>query len=232
MTSNRLALFLIGWLLFALVIVVELGMGSSMSSGGSGALADAATPGIGIRYLIVVDAALFYTLLLMALEFVAPRAIMSRVQGIITLILSILGILAAIILIYIALTLLMLMITLLLAPPFGTLAYFAAWASFPSGTARATLGLLMFMKILGFVMIVLANPGFLKNKGLMVLMAFSIGATFLTGFLIAFVPSFLAAITDTLGAIIAAVLGAIWLIVMIFSAISSVIKAVRSIIPG
>jgi hypothetical protein len=231
MSQAKLALFLLGCLTLLLALVVEVGLGSSLPSA-SGGLADAATPGIGIRYLATIDIALFYTLTLMALEFIAPRAILGRVQGVVTLILSIIGILAVIVLVILAITALMLMVSLLLAPPFGTLAYFAAWGTFPSGTARGTLALIMFLKIASVLLLIFASPAFLKNKGLVVLIAFSLLATFLNGFLIAFVPSFLASITDALSAIISGVLGAIWMLVMLIGAIFAVIRMLRSVVPG
>src|SRR5688572_6663954 len=103
MTQAKLAMFLLGCLALCLALVIEVGLGSSMpSGGGANSLASAATPGIGIVYLATIDAALFYTLLLMALEFVAPRAILGRIQGIVTLVLSFFGLIAVVVLIYIA----------------------------------------------------------------------------------------------------------------------------------
>lgn len=233
MTQAKLAMFLLGCLSLCLALVIEVGLGSSLpSEGAARSISSAATPGIGIRYLAAIDVALFYTLLLMALEFIAPRAILGRVQGIITLILSFFGIIAVIVLIVIAIAALMLMVSLLLAPPFGTLAYFAAWGDFPSGAARATLALVMMLKIGSALFLIAASPAFLKNKGLVILMGLSLLATFVTGFLIAFVPSFLAAITDALSAIISGVIGAVWMLLMLIGAIFAVIRSIRSVIPG
>jgi hypothetical protein len=154
------------------------------------------------------------------------------VQGIVTLILSLLGVLGGIFLIVLTFTLLVLMVSLLLAVPFGTIAYMAAWGTFASGAARATLGLVMVLKLFGAGFLVFAIPAILKNKGLVILLLFSIGATFLTGFLIALVPGFVAAIADTIGALIAAILGTIWLFVMLIGAVFAVIRAIRSLAPG
>jgi hypothetical protein len=168
----------------------------------------------------------------MVLEFAGIARWLSRIQGIVTLILSLLGLLGGIILIFVTFTLLILMVSLLLAAPFGTLVYIAIWADFPSTEVRAVLGMIMLMKLLGLVFLFISNPAILKNKGLMVLLLFSIGSTFITSLLITLVPGFVAAIADVIGALISAVLGTIWLFVMLIGAIFAVIRALRSVVPA
>ncbi|MEZ5886578.1 MAG: hypothetical protein R3D56_06840 [Paracoccaceae bacterium] len=227
----KIGLFLLGFLCFLLAVLAEVGLSLSLTLGAV-ATTDRATPGLGIRMLGLIDAGLAWTLLLMAIDFIRPMSAVARVQGIVTLILSFFGVLGGIVLIFTTLALIMLMISLLLAVPFGTLAYLAAWGDFPKGAARAALGLIMVLKLLGALFLVLASPSLLKNKGLVVLLLFSIGSTFLTGFLIAFVPAFVAAIADAIGALISAILGTVWLLVMLIGAIFAVIRAIRSLAPG
>src|SRR5262249_40381359 len=108
---------------------------------------DTGTPGWGIRYLAILDLMLLYTTLTMGLGLLIPRAIVGRIQGIVALVLSFLGCLGTIGLAFLAFGMLMLMVSLLVAVPFGTIAYLAAWGHFPTGTAEATLGMIMFLKL-------------------------------------------------------------------------------------
>src|SRR5690606_18899358 len=113
-----------------------------------------------------------------------------------TLILSLLGTIGAFFLILAAFFAILLMLGLLFAAPFGTLAYLAAYASFPKGTALAALSFIMLLKLFFVVMLTLTHPGYLNNKGLVMLVALSLLATWLTSLLIALPPGFLASITD------------------------------------
>jgi hypothetical protein len=95
------------------------------------------------------------------------------VQGIVTLVIAFFGLLGAIVMALAALGLLILMITLLVAVPFGTIAYFAAFADFPTGAATATLGLILILKIAFCILLILAHERFLQNKGIVILSAVS-----------------------------------------------------------
>lgn len=225
MTPRKLLFFILGFLCFLVGVLAEVGMGFAIPSGGQDA------PGVGIRMLGLIDLGLAWSLFLMVLEFAGIARWLSRVQGIVTLILSFLGILGGIILIVLTFTLLILMVSLLVAAPFGTIAYLAIWADFPSAEVRAVLGMIMMMKLLGLVFLAISNPAILKNKGLIILLLFSIGSTFITALLIALVPGFVAAIADVIGALISAILGTIWLVVMLIGAIFAVIRALRSVVP-
>ena len=225
----KLTLFALGFLGFLLAIFAEIGLGFSV---GSMAVEGRAAPGLAIRMTGLIDAGLAWTLLLMAIDFAKPVSWVARVQGIITLILSFFGVVGGIALIFLTFSLLILMVTLLLAVPFGTIAYVAIWASFPARAVCGILALIMAFKLLGAGFLVAASPALLKNKGLLILLLFSVGSTFLSGFLIAFVPGLVAAIADAIGALIAAILGTIWLFVMLIGAIFAVLRAIRSLAPG
>jgi hypothetical protein len=232
LTKVKLGLFFLGIFCFFLAILAELGMGLAFDAPSSAQLTEAAAPGVAIRMLALVDAGLAWTLILMAIDMVKPLSAVARIQGIVTLILSFFGVLGGIILIFLTFTLLTLMVSLLLAVPFGTIAYLAVWGTFPSGTVRAILASILLLKFLGLGLFVIASPAMLKNKGLIILLIFSLGTTFITGFLLALVPGFVAAIVDMIGALIAAVLGTIWLFVMLIGAIFAVLRAIRSLAPG
>lgn len=190
---------------------------------------EASTPGLGIRYLPVLDGLLLYTVILMGLGILLSRSVIGRVQGIVTLVIAFFGLLGAIAMALVALGLLILMITLLVAVPFGTIAYFVAFADFPTGAATATLGLILILKIVFCILLILAHERFLQNKGIVILSAVSVGATLLLAFLIDFPPGFLASITDAIGALIIAVVGAIWLLLLLIGSILAVISSLRTV---
>jgi hypothetical protein len=232
--TTKLALFFLGAFALLLAVVVELGSLLLFSTPHSAAgIAGMPRPGVGIRSLVFVDSVLLYALALIVLDFLPGiRAGFARIQGILTLILSIIGLILDIVFLFIAITLVLLMIALLLAVPFGTLAYLAVWGSFDVSGLRATLGLVMLLKIVGAVVAVISHPALLKNKGFVLLISSSLLATFLLGFLVAFPPGFLASITDVIGGIIALILALIWMLFYLIGSILAIIRAVRSVVPS
>lgn len=232
--DTRLALFFLGGFVLLLAIVVELGSVLVFGSlGSTSGLTDVSRPGIGIRALVFVDVVLVYTLAMVVINEIPPlRPVFGRIQGVLTFILSLIGIIADIVFIFVTLTLLILMVSLLLAVPFGTIVYFATWGDFDTGQVRAVLSLVMLLKLVGLVLMVVSNPGLLKDKGLVFAAACSLLVAFLLGFLVAFPPSFLASITDAIGALIAGVVGLIWMLIFLIGSIFAVIRAIRSILLG
>ncbi|SEN40921.1 hypothetical protein [Nitrosomonas marina] len=186
-----------------------------------------ATPGLGILYLAWLDWLLLFTILLMGTALIVPDRIHGRIQGIITFIVALLTLLGAIVAIFSAFGLLMLMVSLLLAVPFGTAIYFAEFADFKVGAAAATLTFIMIFKVAFVIFLVMAHQRFLQNRGLVLLIATSLVATILLGFLHGIAPPFLAYITDDIGALIIAILAAIWALFFLIGSIPAVIKALR-----
>jgi hypothetical protein len=212
----------------ALAILVELGSVALLHGAAPTGL-NPPTPGWGIRFLAIIDFILLFGVTVIGLGNVLPGAFVGRMQGIASLVLSFLGCLGVIGLAFAALGLLILMVTLLVAVPFGTLAYLAAWGHFPTGDAQTALALVMFLKLVFCVLMLLAQQSFLTTfKGLVVLTALSLGATWLVSFLIAFPPGFLASITDVIGALVIAIVGIIWLLLMFISNIINLFSVVGS----
>lgn len=208
-----------------LVIVFSIELGAQFFlSADKGSLA---TPGLGIMYLAWLDWLLLFTILLMGTALIVPDRIHGRIQGIITFIVALLTLLGTIVAIFTAFGLLMLMVSLLLAVPFGTAVYFAEFADFKVGAAATTLAFIMIFKIAFAIFLVLAHQRFLQNKGLVLLIATSLVATILLGFLHGIAPPFLAYITDDIGALISAILAAIWALFFLIGSIPAVIKALR-----
>ena len=129
------------WLaVFALVLAVLVELGSPLMvhvdiTGG----VQPPTPGWGIRYLAIIDLLLLFGVTVIGLGLILPRALVGRIQGIVALVLSFFGCLGVIGLAILAFTLLVLMVTLLVAVPFGTIAYMAAWGSFPADRVRSNI---------------------------------------------------------------------------------------------
>src|SRR5438270_513825 len=77
------------------------------------------------------------------------------------------------------------------------------------------LSLLMFLKVVFAVMLVVAQPRFLQNKGLVALIATSMLATVALVFLHGLVPVVLVSIVDDVGAAAFAVVAAVWGVVLL-----------------
>jgi hypothetical protein len=183
-------------------------------------------PGYAISTLAAFDGLVFLGLFWMGAGLAISRRLVGRVQGIVSLIVSLITIVVAIVAVLLLFALLLVMVGLFLAPPFGTLAYLAIWGFFSRGPAAATLGLLLILKLAAAVLLVLAHQGFLKRKGLLILLGLSLLLTLLISFLHGFPPGILVSITDVLAALIILVVSIIWAILVLIGAIIATIKAI------
>ena len=216
--------FIVAVILGVIIVLVEV---SSIAwiRGPSGD--ELATPGLGIPYLALVDGVLLFRIVMWGLAAgnIIPAPILGKISGIASLIVMFLLVLACIGLVILAFVLLTMMVTLLLSPPFGTIAYFAAFADFDIGPARITLGFLMMLKIALVILLLLAQQTFLANKTFLALLATALLANVIVSFLHGFLPSFLASILDALAAIVVGILAAIWALIVLIGSISPVLKA-------
>lgn len=186
-------------------------------------------PGYAITALVAFDGMAFLGLLWMGAGLVLPRGLVGRIQGVGSLIAALVVIIASIVAVFVLLALLLVMVGLFLAPPFGTLAYLAIWGFFARGAAEATLGLLLLLKIVGAVLLVLAQQRFLRNKGLIVVVVVSLVLTVLIGLLHGLPPGILVSITDVIGALIVLIVALVWAILLLIGSIIAVIKAILSV---
>jgi hypothetical protein len=240
MNELRKPFLLVAIILFALVVLVELG--SSLIIGG-GPADDAVTsqegmaitvtgevdepPGRAITYLALVDGILLYTVLLIGLSLLVPEKLLARAQGVLTLVGSIVLIIAGIILVIIAFIELLVMVSLFFSFPFGTAAYLALWGSFPRGDAAVLLSLLMFLKLAGCVFLVLAQQRFLQMKGLVLLVLTSLVCNIVVAFLHGLVPIILVSIFDDIAALIVGIIAIIWAVVLLILSIPSIVAMIR-----
>jgi hypothetical protein len=183
-------------------------------------------PGLAIPSLALLDGLLLFTVLLVGLSLLLPERIHGRIQGVASLVVSIVDILMVLLLVPLALALLLLMFGLFVSAPFGTLAYVAIWGFFDRGGAAVTLSLVMGLKVAFVILLVLSQPRFIQNKGLVLLIATSLVANVVVAFLHGVVPGVMASITDALAAIVVGVLAFVWAVLMLVGALISIVKAI------
>jgi hypothetical protein len=119
------------------------------------------------------------------------------------------------------------MSTLLFAFPFGTIAYLIIWGDFPRGTTTVLLSLVMFLKFVFAVFLLLAQPRFVQNKGLVALALTSMICNIVLSFLQGIVPIILVSISDAVGAIVFAVVAIVWAVVLLIGSVPGIIRAVQ-----
>jgi hypothetical protein len=185
--------------------------------------------GWGIPFLAFVDGIICYSLLWRSLNYVLPGSIQVKLQVPLALVGGILYILGAIVALFVAFALLLLMMTLLVAVPFGTLVYLARWGGFPSGTASATLGVLMACRVVTLVLLVFADKSALGHKGLL----FTLILGFLGGAILSFLhgiaPLPFVAITDMIGALINVILGIVLALVIVIGSIVPLFRVIKGL---
>jgi len=183
-------------------------------------------PGYAIPYLGFTDGILLLSMTWTLLALIISQQVQGRIQGIITLIVGLLIALASFLAIFATLAILGVMVSLFLATPFGTLAYFGIWGFFGVGSAKMILSFSMILKIAFVILLVLSNQRFLRVKSMMALVLTSLVLTFVSTFLIGFVPPFLASITDAIAGIVNAVAGLVWALFVAIFSIWSVVRAI------
>ncbi|MDJ0868836.1 MAG: hypothetical protein QNK03_22195 [Myxococcota bacterium] len=186
-------------------------------------------PGRSIPALGLLDLLLVIPLTWMVLSLVLSHAVLGRVQPIATLVASLIILFVALFLVFRNLGELLLMVGLLLAVPFGTIAYFATYASFPVGASAALLSAGLLFKIACCALLVAAQQRFLTVKSLVVLALVSLLCSVLVSFLHGFPPRFLASITDAIGAIVVGIVALLFAIVTLIGSIIGTVRAVRSL---
>lgn len=244
MPLNR-PLFLLACLAAALILLVELALGSAIGGADAGPLAPGAggvtdvspavlaavpvqtPPGSGIRHLALVDGLLCFALAVVGAGAVASQRVTARAQGIVTLVVSFFWLLGALVAAVIAFVQLLVMVGLFVAAPFGTIAYLAIWGFFPVGSAKAVLGLLLLLKLAMIGLLLAAQPKFLEVKGLMTLIALSVVLQLVLGLLHGWLPRPVVAIGDQLWAIVTAIVALVWALVMLITSIPAVLRAIR-----
>lgn len=240
----RRTFLVVSFAAMALVLVLELaaphlvGGGQvtgtaavAISAGDEGTGAEVASidepPGRGISYLAFVDVALVFLIGQYLLSQVLTGRVHGRVTGIGTLVGSFVMIFVALIALIVAIIEIIIMVSLFFAFPFGTAAYMAIWGGFPRGEAAALLGALLVLQVVSLILLVLAQPKMLRQRGFVVVSIIALVLKLVLSFLHAFVPRPVVAIADDLGAIVNSLIGLILAIVFLVVSIPSIVKALR-----
>ncbi len=213
---------LIALALAVVVVLIEIASPLILDTG------EDSPPGRGIPYLALVDVIVAYTLVLTALPLIVPDRVQGKVQGIVTLVASIVLLIVAFVLTLLALVALLLMVTMFLSVPFGTIVYVSLFGDFETGRAAGILTLLMILKLVGVVLLIIAQPRFLQNKGLVLLVLTSLVATIVVSFLHGLVPGVLVSITDALAAIVVGIVAIVWAIVLLIGSIPAILRAIKA----
>lgn len=248
MDGLRKPFFIAAIILAAIVVFAELGLSffvvnAAVVPPGPGAAQDLGIPagvqavnatngsdppGSGIASLALVDGLVLFTVGMLGLSLVVPLRLYGRVQGIATLVVSVLWIIMCFMLLVVGLIQLFLMIGLLVAVPFGTFVYLAIWGSFPVGAAAVVLGAVLFLKIGFGVLLILAQPRFLRVKGLVILVLLSVVLQLVLGFIHGFLPGVVVSIGDQFWALITGVVALVWALIMLIGSIPAIINAAKA----
>ena len=231
MDKLRTPLFIIALAIMLAVVLVEAGSSGLVKAFLPDGASSTKVAGLGIRYLALFDALVLFTVVLMGASLISSQRLFSKLQGMGTLVVSIIVLISSIIMVIAAIALLMIMITLFLAIPFGTFIYLVVYGDFARGQVAGTLSSMMFLKMAFVVCLVFAHQRFLQNKGLVLIIATSLGATIIVSFLHGLVPTPLVSITDAIAAIVVAIITIIWSVFFLIGSIPSIIKAVTSTVP-
>lgn len=240
----RRSLLVASFVLMALVLVLELAAphlvggervtgaaAVAISVGDDGTGAEVASigepPGRGISYLAFVDLALVFLLGQYLLSQVLTGRVHGRVTGIGTAVGSFVMVFVALIALIVAIVEIVIMIGLFFAFPFGTAAYLAVWGGFPRGQAAGLISALLVLQVVSLILLVLAQPKMLRQRGLVVVSIMALALKLVLSFLHGFVPRPMVAITDDLGAIVNALCGLVLAIVFLVVSIPSIVKALR-----
>jgi hypothetical protein len=223
----RAPAFLFALLIMFLVVAFELATLGFLQGMAEESAGTESPQGLGAVYLALLDGILLLTTIVFGVGHLRPDGLIARIASILWLVVSFFGILGSLLLALFAFQAIMLMLALLMAAPFGTLAYLALFAHFPADDAVKALSFLLVLKLAFVVMLAITDIGYLKNKPLMLMAGLSIGATWLTSFLIAWPPGFLASITDAVGALVTAIIALVMLILILVGSILGLLKALR-----
>lgn len=211
-------------LIFAAVLL-EAGSTFVLTSAESSA-ASSTQGQLGIPSLWLIDVSLLWTVVLFSVALVVDKNLVSRLQGVATLILSIVVIFAGLKVLIESFVLLMVMLALV-GSFFGIIVYLALFGNFDTASASVVLGTATFLKLAFLVLLVLAQQRFLQSKGLVLLVAISLLCDLLLNLLHGLVPGFLVSITDAVGAIVVAIIAIIY---AIFQAVWAIVAIVRAIL--
>lgn len=216
METLRKPLFYAAFIVLFLALLIELSTG----------IFNFEVPGLGISSIALIDSMLVFVIAMMLLNILVSPALVGKISGISTLIFSLFILITSIMLLMYSLTELTAMLALLLAVPFGTAAYFSIFADFARVEAASVLSVLILLKVVFAILLIMSNPRFLENRGLVFLIFTALLVNILVTFLQGFPPDFLVSITDALAAIIVALIGLFWSLNLLLRSLPAILKVI------
>jgi hypothetical protein len=217
----RMPFFILAAVLLGAAIALEFGSGMLLVSGSTASAASSTQGQFGIPALWLVDIALAWNVALVFFSRINPMYV-ARVQGVPSLIIAIVVIISGIVTAIKTFVLLMVMLALI-PSVIGFFVYLALF-HFSASDANVVLSAITFFKLAFAVLLIVAGQGFLKSKGLVLMIAVSLLCDLLLSFLHALVPSILFPVTDAVGAIIIAVIAIVYEIVALVWAIVALVR--------
>lgn len=208
---------------------LEIGSNWLLLTGTQAGASSAVQSQLGIPSLALIDASFLWTVVLMVLNIALNRALVGKIQGVLSFVISVLIIFAGIKTLISSFVLLLVMIALL-SSFFGWAVYVAVFAFFNTGSAAIVLGAITFFKLATVVLLVLAQQDFLKTTRFLVLVAISLVCDLLLVFLQGLPPGFLVSVTDAIGAIIISIVAIIYAIVQLVFAIVAIVRAILEVL--
>lgn len=231
MTRIQIYFFIGALLLNISVIYLETGGAVSWGSNQKvsiSLLPEVEIPKASINALMVFDVLLLITMIFYGLNYFISPNLITKTQGIITIIVCLSLLTFIICNIFLLLAEVFMMIGLLITPIFGTIAYFAKYSSFDKGGTFSLISLLKTLKISMIIAFLYTNIKNITNLGLILLILTPMVLLWVINFVYALVPKFLLQIVDGIAGIVVLIVGLIWCIVFIINSIIS-LKALISI---
>lgn len=222
----RTPFFILALMVLVAVLALETGSGWLLTASQSQASSTVQSQ-LGIPSLWLFDIFFLWNLIEWALQLAPAKNLVSRLQGVVSLILAIVVIFVGLKTLLIAFIELLIMIALL-SSFFGWLVYLPLWGTFNTGSAATVLSAITLFKLVVAVLLVLAQQDFLKNKGLMLLLGISLVCDLLLSFLQGLPPGILVSVTDAVGAIIICIIAIVY---AIFQLIWAIVAIVRALVP-
>jgi hypothetical protein len=224
----RTPFFILALMLLLAAFALEIGSNWILLTPSQSGASSNVQSQLGIPSLALFDASFVWTLVLMLLGIVLDRALVGRIQGVLTLVISIVIIILGIKTLLTSFILFLIMFALL-SSFFGWIVYIALWGSFDTADAATVLATITFFKLACAVLLVIAQQDYLKSTRFIILLLLSLLLDLLLSFLQGLPPGVLVSVTDAIGAIVISIVAIIYALVQAIFAIVAIVRALLGI---
>jgi hypothetical protein len=228
MRAMRTPFFILALMVLLAAFALEIGSNWILLNPSQSAASSNVQSQLGIPSLALFDASFVWTLVLMLLGIVLDRALVGRIQGILTLIFSIVIIILGIKTLITSFVLFLIMFALL-SSVFGWIVYIPIFGFFDTTDAATVLATITFFKLACVVLLVIAQQDYLKSTRFIILVLLSLLLDLLLSFLQGFPPGVLVSVTDAIGAIVISIVAIVYALVQAIFAIVAIVRALLGI---